>query len=398
MTAPLARFLWMLGRNIEGTLVVRATQSIHATGPQQPVQIVLDRAQPLPLSALRAAAAGSEVFALDPAVSLPDGSRALLALWVVTHAPVAALWLLPETLRPQVTIVADVGTVFVWILRTPYPEGAADGGPPAATFLADLAHALDGIAVPVETGIPLPRRDTDLEIASLDGCTDALALWQWVAEALVPDTTVVGPAPHGEAAPETVALEPPAALEIAQDEERADVGRIEVCTSSTMAFAADRVVTIAAEAERVPEPPRDPRVDVAGDLRDGESPLTSAGAATAALPAPTDDAPPRPRHHVSLEDVPVSMLRQARRALETHQYELPAAVHHLVTAVAEAEGLAPDAALTLAVVTYALQTLDSGRVHTLLGVCLTQITGEGLLGLTGDGQWRSFTEIEGSAR
>ena len=142
----------------------------------------------------------------------------------------------------------------------------------------------------------------------------------------------------------------------------------------------------------------DQRVDVAGDLRDGESPLISADAVIGTLPAPTDDPPPRPRHHVSLEDIPVSMLRQARRALETHQYELPAAVHDLVTAVAEAEGLAPDAALTLAVVTYALQTLDSGRVHTLLGVCLTQRTGEGLLGLTGDGQWRSLTEIEGSAR
>jgi len=398
MTAPLARFLWMLGRNVEGTLVVRATQSTHRTGPQQPVQIVLDRAQPLPLSALRAAAAGSEVFALDPAVSLPDGPRALLALWVVTHAPLAALWLLPETLRPQVTIVADVGTVFVWILRTPYPEDAADGGPPAATFLADLARALDGIAVPVKTGIPLPRRDADLEIASLDGCTDALALWQWVAEALAPDATVVGAAPHGEAAPETVAPEPPAALEIAQDEERVDVDRVEVDTSSPIEFAPDRVVTAAVEAERVPEPPPDQRVDVAGDLRDGESPLISADTVIGTLPAPTDGPPPRPRHHVSLEDVPVSMLRQARRALETHQYELPAAVHDLVTAVAEAEGLAPDAALTLAVVTYALQTLDSGRVHTLLGVRLTQRTGEGLLGLTGDGQWRSLTEIEGSAR
>ena len=407
MTAPLPRFLWMLGRSVEGTLVVRATQSTNGAGPQQPVQIVLDRAQPLPLSALRAAAAGGEVFAVDPAVSLPDGSRALLALWVVTHAPLAALWLLPETLRPQATIAADVGTVFVWILRAPYPEGAADGAPPAATFLADLARALDGIAVPVETGIPLPRRDADLEIASIDGRTDALALWQWVAEALAPDATVVGAAPHEEAAPEAVAPETPGALEIAQDEERVDVDRVEVCTSSAMECAPDRVAADPPAAEGVPEPPRDQRVDVATDLRDGESPPTSADAVIGALPAvepgvpaPADipPPPPRPRHHVSLEDVPVSILRQARRARETHQYELPAAVHDLVTAVAEAEGLAPDAALTLAVVTYALQTLDSGRVHTLLGVRLTQRTGEGLLGLTGDGQWRSLTEIEGSAR
>ena len=407
MTAPLPRFLWMLGRSVEGTLVVRATQSANGAGPHQPVQIVLDRAQPLPLSALRAAATSSEVFALDPTVLLADGSRAFLALWVVTHSPQAALWLLPETLRPQVTIVADVGTVFVWILRAPYPEEAADGAPPAATFLTDLAHALDGIAVPVDTGIPLPRRDADLEIASVDGRTDALALWQWVGEALAPPATVVGAAPHEDAAPEAEAPETPSAVELAQDGERADVDRVEVCTSSAMECATDRVAAAAGEADVVAAPRRDQRSDVAADLRDGECPLMSAEAVIGALPAmdpgapaPVDvpPPPPRSRHHVSLEDVPVSILRQARRALETHQYELPATVHDLVTAIAEAEGLAPDAALTLAVVTYALQTLDSGRVHTLLGVCLTQRTGEGLLGLTGDGQWRSLTEIEGSAR
>jgi len=390
VTAPLPRFLWMLGRTVQGSLVVRATQPTNGAGPQQPIQIVLDRAQPLPLSTLRAAAAGSEVFALDPGVSLPDGIRAVLALWVVTHAPQAARWLLPETLRPQVTIAADVGTVFVWILRTPYPERPADGAPAVETFLADLARALEGIAIPAEAGIPLPRRDADLEIASIDGRTDAPALWQWVQETLAPDDTALAGAAHGDAAPARVAPETPGAPEIAEDEERVSVERAEVCTSTAMECA-----------------PAPVAADPAAGPRDGGRPPGSTDAAAGAtavpelaIPVPADgpSALARPRHRVSLEDVPVSLLREARRALETHRYDLPAAVHDLVEAVAEAEGLSADAALTLAVVTYALQTLDSGRVHTVLGIRLTQRTGEGLVGLTGDGQWRKLAEIEGVGR
>jgi len=167
---PAIGLLYLLGRDVQGTLYVRT-----ATG-----SLALDRFARLPLTELETAASASDLFALDPRITLPDGTRAVVALWTFTASPEASLKKLPGHLRPQATIRSGVGGTLVWVPASPYPEEAPQGLPRLGVFLSEIALALDVIPAGPDDGIPLPRKETDLAIHSWTMRPDPRAMWEWV--------------------------------------------------------------------------------------------------------------------------------------------------------------------------------------------------------------------------
>jgi len=162
--------LYLLGRDVPGTLHVRTGAGV----------LSLTRSVGLPLAELEATASESDLFLLDPWVTLPDGTRAVVVLWTFTASPEACLKRLPDHLQPQVTIRSGVGRTLVWTLPSPYREEAPGGLPALSVFLSEIALALNAIPAGPCDGIPLPRQEADLAIHSWTGRTDPRALWEWV--------------------------------------------------------------------------------------------------------------------------------------------------------------------------------------------------------------------------
>jgi stage III sporulation protein AA len=166
---PAIATLYLLGRDVSGTLRIRTEGG----------EIGLDRSAALAFPDLRAAAE-SDLFILDPQITLPGDTPAVLALWSFTMDREASLEKLPEELRPQAIIRAAFGDALVWIPGAPYPEEGREELPRLSVFLAELAVALNGIPAGRDDGIPLPRQETDVDILSSTRRTDTRALWDWV--------------------------------------------------------------------------------------------------------------------------------------------------------------------------------------------------------------------------
>ena len=166
---PAIGFLYLLGRDVAGTLRIRTVSG----------EIGLDRSAGLPVPDMCAAAA-SDLFVSDPCGTLPNHTRTALALWSFTTAREACLEKLPEDLQPQVIIRAGFGDALVWIPVSPYPDEPTDGLPRLAVFLTEIALALETIPAGPDDGIPLPRREMDMNILSSTHRTDLHAFWNWV--------------------------------------------------------------------------------------------------------------------------------------------------------------------------------------------------------------------------
>jgi stage III sporulation protein SpoIIIAA len=167
---PAIALLYLLGRDIRGTLRIRT-----AAG-----ELSLDRAAPLPLDGLCAAAGTGDLFMLDPWVTLPTNTRAVLALWSFTTSLENGLDGLPDDLRPHVIVRSALGRTLVWIPVSPYPQEPPEGLPDLPVFLSEIALALNIIPAGPGDGIPLPRQEADLEILAPARRTDPRALWEWV--------------------------------------------------------------------------------------------------------------------------------------------------------------------------------------------------------------------------
>ena len=167
---PAIGLLYLLGRDIRGTLQIRT-----AAG-----DLSLDRSAPLPLNELCAAAGTGDLFMLNPWVTLPTNTRAVLALWSFTASPETKFEQLPDDLRPQAVIRSAFGRALVWIPVSPYAEEPPEGLPDLPVFLSEIALALNIIPAGPGDAIPLPRQEADLEILASARRTDPRALWAWV--------------------------------------------------------------------------------------------------------------------------------------------------------------------------------------------------------------------------